>query len=83
MDIYGKINIYLKPCPFCGKKVEMHYYEENYPFTFTDNGYVIECKKCRIKKNGSLGRLPEADRKQAEIVQRKLADWWNNRKEKK
>lgn len=38
----------LKPCPFCGKSVQMDTYEIDSPFTFTDNGFEIRCHHCNI-----------------------------------
>lgn len=36
--------IELKPCPFCGRKVKVQYYEIDTPVTFTECGYEICCR---------------------------------------
>ena len=69
----------LKPCPFCGGKVRIEYYEVDAPFTFTECGYEIRCKPCGIKFRERLSRMPQFDERADEAKQR-LIERWNSRK---
>lgn len=68
----------LKPCPFCGNKVELHYYEIDEPFTFTECGYEIYCCHCHIRFKERLSRMPQFDEK-ADIKRQNLIERWNRR----
>lgn len=68
----------LKPCPFCGRKVELHYYEIDVPFTFTECGYEISCCHCGIRFKECLSRMPQFDEK-ADIKKQNLIERWNRR----
>lgn len=75
-----KTPVILKPCPFCGGKVEMEDYVVNYPVTFADGGFRVKCKKCRIGFSESTRCLPGNDKKADEKVKQELAERWNTRK---
>ena len=68
----------LKPCPFCGRKAELHYYEIDVPFTFTECGYEIRCCHCGICFKERLSRMPQFDEK-ADIKRQNLIERWNRR----
>ena len=68
----------LKPCPFCGRKAELHYYEIDEPFTFTECGYEIYCCHCDIRFKERLNRIPQFDEK-ADIKKQNLIERWNRR----
>ena len=68
----------LKPCPFCGRKAELHYYEIDEPFTFTECGYEIYCCHCGIRFKEHLNRIPQFDEK-ADIKKQNLIERWNRR----
>ena len=71
----------LKPCPFCGRTVEMETFVRNEPFTMSDFGYEIKCLECGIVFRESTPMLPElmekmgSDRKYKEILMFR----WNRR----
>lgn len=68
----------LKPCPFCGRKAELHYYEIDKPFTFTECGFEIYCCHCGIRFKERLNRIPQFDEK-ADIKKQNLIERWNRR----
>lgn len=68
----------LKSCPFCGRKAELHYYEIDEPFTFTECGYEICCLHCGIRFKERLSRMPQFDKK-ADIKRQNLIERWNRR----
>ena len=63
----------LKPCPFCGNKVDIEFYVDNVPFTF------VACYKCEFKMTENLQKLPEVDPEQAIIAKEHLKMRWNRR----
>ena len=69
----------LKPCPFCGGKVRIKYYEVDAPFTFTECGYEIRCKPCGIRFKERLSRMPQFDER-ADEAKQMLIERWNRRK---
>ena len=70
--------IKLKPCPFCGRKVKVQYYEIDTPVTFTECGYEICCCFCGIQFKERLSRMPQFDEK-AEMKKQTLIERWNRR----
>lgn len=70
--------IELKPCPFCGRKVKVQYYEIDTPVTFTECGYEICCRHWGIRFKERLSRMPQFDEK-ADIKRQNLIERWNRR----
>lgn len=70
----------LKPCPFCGKKVKIEYYEVNEPVTFADCGFRIRCYNCGIGFSRHLRCMPGFDIKADEAAKNWLVEKWNTRK---
>lgn len=69
----------LKPCPFCGQSVEIEYFEDNYPFTFTRAGYHIICRPCGISFEETISRMPQFCPDEVVEAKRKLIERWNKR----
>lgn len=69
----------LKPCPFCGKKVKIEYYEVNEPVTFADCGFEIRCWHCGIRFSKHLRCMPGFDEKTETEAKDYLVDKWNTR----
>lgn len=73
-------NIKPKPCPFCGKRVKLRYYEVDEPFTFTDCGFKITCLHCGIGFSRHLRCMPGFDKEAEEEAKNWLIETWNTRK---
>ena len=69
----------LKPCPFCGKNVELEFEMIYYPVTNFDNHYKIYCKKCKCGFFESIPGLPKFYPDESKKIINKLIRKWNKR----
>lgn len=69
----------LKPCPFCGNKVEMDFYVQDSPFIYCEYYYFIECYQCGYRMIEGLTKLPEVAPELAVVTKNNLKMRWNRR----
>ena len=76
--MFKEINEKLKPCPFCGERVELIHKDDQFGFGF--NGYIIECDSCKIDfhEHTSHWFMFISEKERAKHM-RKIIKKWNTR----
>lgn len=69
----------LKPCPFCGRQVQIEEFVENEPVTFADCGFQVGCDKCKVVFRAHTRQLPGFNEKEDAKAKSRLIARWNRR----